>query len=248
MLSRTRNPARLGQQLADAAARTGRYPLLILPSTDAGFQLLAACARRGMPVKVVGHPGLMASWSKAGATDVTTPWPLWVSLKGEENLLCAVAVFEDQLVAIDDSYLRVEVGNQAYMVSPIIIMILMKFSPPSYLGRMSASRRRHACGITLTPYAPDMPAAPSRQMVNEVMGNVLQPLLDCANDVSLPWLARPSFPLKRNNNFYRVLVQQIQEMETLVRLCCVERDESEVPEGWLDVLRASRVEIARHLQ
>lgn len=247
MSGRIKNPERLGLKLAKEAARTGRCPLLVLPSTEAAFRMLDAYREGGLQLSAAGNPGLAASWGVRAESYLTTPRPLWAALKGQGKLPWAVAVFEDQLVAIDDSYLRVEVDDQSYMVSPLLMMLLVKFRPTTYIASMTP-RHRGGGDLRLAPYSPDVPPALSQQVANEIMGRVLRPLLDSTDDVRMPWLARPSFALKRNNNFHRILVQQIQEMETLVRLCRATRPIPEVPVGWLGALRAIRLEISKPLQ
>src|SRR6185312_1069772 len=248
MLGRTKSPERLGRQLAEEASRLSRYPLLILPSSVESFRLLEACEESGMPVRAAGNPGLVATWAVGRAMSVTTPRSLWSTLKAERNLACAVAVFEDQHVAVDDSYLRVTVDGHTYMVSPLLMMILMKFRPHAYLGRFSAGHHRITGEFQLTPYAPDLPPTVTQNVANDLMGDVLGPLLAMENDARMPWLARNGFVLKRDSNFYRVLVQQVQEMESLVRLCCSGRPEPSVPSTWHEVLRASRLAIGKLLQ
>jgi hypothetical protein len=242
------NPKRLARLLVKEATRTERYPLVMLPSTVAAFHLVAACLDMGMPVRAVGNPGLVESWSSGLAPNVMTPRFLWSAIKGERKLPFGVIVFEDQLVAIDDSYLRVEVDGQTYMVSPIELMILMKFRPPSYLGSASSPRKRRALEITLTHYMPDVPSVLSQEAAHEIMLDVLRPLLACLEDESISWYARACFALKRNDNFNRVLIREIQEMESLVRLCSAKHPEPVVPEGWLEALRASRLEIVKQLR
>lgn len=248
MLARNRNPERLGQQLAEAAAHSGDYPLLVLPSTDKAFRLVQAYRNAGMRIGAVGNAGLVASWGITfEETFLWTPLKVWASLKDCPKLPWAVVVFEDQLVAIDDSYLRVEVDGHAYMVSPIVMMILMKFRPPSYLGSMSTPIRRRESEIRLVPYAVEIPMALTQSHANEVMGQVLRPLIDLGNAERIPWLARTGFALKRDYNFHRVLVQQVQEMESLVRLYSAQPSAPTLPAGWLDVLRASRIEMVKQL-
>lgn len=248
MSGRTKNPQRLGLKLAKEAARTGRCPLLVLPSTEAAFRMLDACREGGLQVSAAGNPGLVASWGVRAERYLTTPRTLWSALKGQGKLPWAIAVFEDQLVAIDDSYLRVEVDGQSYMVSPLLMMLLVKFGPTTYIASMTPPRHRSGGDLQLAPYSPDVRPALSQQAANEIMGRVLRPLLDSTDDVRMPWLARPSFALKRDNNFRRILVQQIQEMETLVRLCRAARPAPEIPAGWLGALRAIRLEISKPLQ
>lgn len=248
MIWPAKDAKRLGRLLVEEAARTNHYPLMMLPSTDAAFQLVAACLDMGMPVRVVGNPGLVESWGLALAPKVMTPRFLWSAIKAEARLPFGVIIFEDQLVAIDDSYLRVKGDSQSYMVSPLEVMILMKFRPPSYLGSVPSPKHRRAFEITLTRYTPDVPLVMSQQAVNEIMLDVLRPLLACLKDESIPWYARPCFTLKQNDNFNRVLIQQIQEMESLVRLCSAQHPEPIVPASWLEALRASRLEIAKQLR
>lgn len=133
-------------------------------------------------------------------------------------------------------------------MSPIEVMILMKFRPPSYLGSIPSPRQRRLSGITLTRYTPNVPLTMSQRAVKEIMCEVLRPLLACSEDKSILWHARPSFVLKQNENFDRVLIRQVQEMESLVRLYSAQHSEPMVPMNWLETLRASRLEMARRLR
>lgn len=238
---------KLSRRLADEATRTGQFPMVVLPSTKAAFDLVAACLARDMPVRVVGNPGLVESWNLPDAPTVMTPLSLWSTVKAHAALPFAVVVFEDQLVTIDDSYLRVDVDDRHFMVSPVVVMILMKFRPPTHIGHVCVPRKRQAGGLELTPRAFDLPRVMSQQMVYRVMGEILQPLLACLDDERIAWLARASFTLKQNQNSLRVLIQQLQEMESLVRLCSLRYPDSAVPAGWLGVLRTSRLDLARQV-
>lgn len=238
---------RLGRQLTNEARRDRQYPLLLLPSTEPAFRLIEACEEKGVPCRVVGNPSMVKCWHPTVAPNVQTPRTLWHSIKAQATLPCAVAVFQDQLVAIDDSYRRVTVDSQNYLVSPIEVMILMKFRPRTYLGTALPKRRCRSAGIALARYQAALPPTMTQKAVDAVMGDVLRPLLACADDQSIDWHARPSFALKQNNNFNRLLVQQLQEMESLIRLYAQNHPGPPTPARWIDILRAGRLEIAHQV-
>lgn len=233
--------------LNEASAGHG-FPLLALPSTDASFHLIRWLEKRGRRSLVVGNPGLAEGWGPAGGLRILTPREAWRELRATPGSVHLVAVFQDQLVAMDDSYVTLSLDGQRIHVSPIEAMILMKFETRAFVGSAVSRGRGRPPGLRLSAWRPSLAAPMTIEVLNEIMAPVLRGLLSCVIDPAIDWYARRSFALKQDDNFQRVLVQQIQEMEALVRIYEQQHAFSPPPALWLETLRECRAEIAQALR
>lgn len=234
--------ARMAARLAREVRRTGRRPLMSLPSTPAAFQLLEAYVDNGLPVEVVGHARLAAQWSPALSMPVRTPLALWQQVKAHAELPAAVAVFQDQLVAVDDSYVRVDCDGHRYHVSPIEMMLLMRFKPPVYVGAAARRTWSRRSRLVLRPCTFVPPEAPTQAALDVLMADVLRPLLACRTTAA-DWLAAEVFPLKEDGRRGALLSQRIQEMEGLVRLCRMRSGRPAALRRYSGTLRTGRLEV-----
>lgn len=235
----------LVDRLIEKTAHEGRYPLICLPSMPAAFKLLDACAARGMPVMAVGHPALMEQWWQSADRYMATPLTLWRKCRDGVDLPAVTAIFQDQLVAVDNSYVRVQALGDVYHVSPIECMLITRFNPPCYIGlRVVGNDAETASRLELSTYQPKLQAPLTREDFRRVMADVLRPLAQMVNESPPDWVAGDVFTLKRGNNFNIMLSQQIRQMEALWRL--YRRQHGILPDGLPlgNILRNAKAEIA----
>lgn len=241
----SQNVDRLSRELVADLRRYGSSPLLFLPSTQAALCLLERCAHNGMPVEVVGNHGWMADWQPALSGRVHSPLELWKKLKTMHVLPYPVAIFQDQLVSVDDSYQIVRIDAEAYHVSPIEVMLLMRFRPRTFLGHATPPKRNGAAsGLALTAYTAEFPQVTTRSTLEQIMTDVIRPLAAIRDSGSVTdWHARSSFDLKRSDNYNRLLSQRMQEIEALMRIY---QDHHGAPSPLatrIESLRASRLDL-----
>lgn len=241
----SQNIDRLSRELVADVKQYGSNPLLFLPSTHAALYLLERCAHHGMPVEVVGNHGWVTDWQPALSERTHSPLGLWKKLKTMRVLPYPVAVFQDQLVSVDDSYQIVRIDAEAYHVSPIEVMLLMRFRPRTFLGRATPPKRTGAAsGLALVTYTEVLPQVATRSTLEQVMTDVIRPLTEIRDSESVTdWHARLSFDLKKSDNYKRLLSQRIQEIEALMRIY---QDHRGVPSSLatrIESLRASRLEL-----
>lgn len=241
----SQNVDRLSRELVADLKRYGSSPLLFLPSTHAALSLLERCAHNGMPVEVVGNHGWMTDWQPALSGRVHSPLRLWKRLKTMHVLPYPVAIFQDQLVSVDDSYQTVQIDAEANHISPIEVMMLMRFRPRTFLGRATPPKRNGAAsGLALTPYTAELAQAATRSTLEQVMADVIRPLTAIRDSESVTdWHARSSFDLKRVDNYNRLLSQRMQEIEALMRIYQDHHGEPSPLATRIESLRASRREL-----
>lgn len=238
----------LARNLVKKNDRRG-YPLLFLPSTSSAFELLVACTRHGHPVKAVGHRGLVESWFPSASPWVHTPLSLWRQVRNLYSLPFIVAVFQDQLASIDDSYHSVDVDGLSYQVSPVEVMLLMRFRPDTHLG-VAESRAKHGrpSMLILRPYAVDIPRSITATAMNSIMADIIRPLASYQKKDISDWYARNTFALKQGTNFYLLLSQRIQEIQGLIRTYRDRHIDPSAFAPWLCTLDAARIEIRNQLR
>lgn len=236
------NTACLCQTVMASTRLHGSQPLLSLPSTPAAFDLLDRCVAEGLAIQVIGHPAQMNAWHASWAGPVHSPLTLWREVKSLPALPFGIAVFQDQLVAVDDSYLSVDVDGQTYLVSPIELMVMTRFAPPVWLGMAEPSSRRHKPSfLALHLYDTGVPAVSMQGALEALMKEILSPLIACQDQEQLnDWHARARFPLKRRGHTQAAVSQRLQEIEALVRIYHHRHGEPAALAALMPSLRESR--------
>lgn len=231
-------------KVARAVTSDGNHPLLLLPSVPEAFALLDACVARGMAVRAVGQPLLVSEWRGAPpGWMITSPLSTWRAIHRAALLPVVLAVFQDQLVALDDSYVPVCIDDDTYRVSPIEAMVVVKYHPTVLQGLMVPTRLgiRGAYRMHLRHWRPPVPC-PTRQSASMVLAETVRPLRDCT---APHWYARELFQLKREINHRRMLAQRLQELEALLMLYQLRHGRPAPLSLTVDDLRASRLNLLR---
>lgn len=163
-------------------------------------------------------------------------------MKSLPALSFGIAVFQDQLVSVDDSYLSVDVDGQTYLVSPIELMLMTRFAPPVWLGAAEPSSRRDKPSfLALHPYHAAVPALSMQGALEALMKGVLSPLIACQQHERLSdWHARGTFPLKLRGHTQAAVSQRLQEIEALVRIYHHRHGEPAALAALMPSLRESR--------
>lgn len=186
-------------------------------------------------------------WSTNGATPawtVASPLSTWRAINKATLLPVVLAVFQDQLVAIDDSYVSVCVGDETYRVSPIEAMTILKYHPVVMQGLLAPPRVgvRAAYRMRLCRWWPPTPC-PEPEAARMVLAETVRPLHDCR---APHWYAREVFQLKRETNYRRMLAQRLQELEALLMLYQLRNGQPAPLNLTVDDLRVSRLDMLRH--
>lgn len=227
-------------QVSRAVSSNGNHPLLLLPSVPEAFALLDACVARGMPVRAVGQPLLVNEWRGASPDwVVASPLSTWHAINPAASLPVVLAVFQDQLVAIDDSYVSIRINDDIYRVSPIEAMTILKYHPTVLQGLLVPTRlgARGAHRMYLRRWRPPTPY-PTRQFALMAMTETVRPLHDCR---APHWYARKIFQFKRETTHRRMLSQRLQELEALLMLYQLRHGRPAPLTLTVDDLRASRL-------
>jgi hypothetical protein len=232
------------RRVGDAWREERAFPLVILPSTHRAFDLVARLAK-SMPIALIGDRALIAQWAPALADRTRTPLALWKEVKSQSRLPFAVISFEDQLVGTDASFLKVQANQTSYSLSIIEIMVLMRFQCPAFVGSLLArpGLASRPGAIELCRYARRLDASLPEAVFEEVLRELMLPMIESFKGAGKEWLASRRFALKLGGYAEKSLATRIQELEALLRLRQSDASPSDRVEPLLKDLRAARKEL-----
>ena len=247
-MSRANDLAKISQRLIEDTERHQGFPLLLLPSTPAAFSVVAQCIDAGLPMTAVANALCMKEWEPTLFEHVHSPLSLWRLVKDSPVLPFGVACFQDQLANIDESFHAVTVDDQRIRVSPIDAMLIMRFRPHTLVATATEGRSGKPSLLSFVTYEPDISDNMSTTAFDEVLGEMLRPILKCQSSSIRDWHARELFALKLEHNFERALSQRLQEIESLIRVYEDRHGNPSSLASSLDLLRVSRQTLVRHIR
>ena len=228
----------------DAWRNEGKFPVVVLPSTKAAFEFATRLSSQ-IPAAVIGEREMMAKWAPALSERVRKPLALWKELKGKDRLPFAIFCFQDQLVGCDASFSRVSINEKTYIFSIIETMLLMRYQPPMFVGVCRASKtfagRRDS--IAIRRYSRAVSAEMPKAMFDEVMREMMQPMIESLDAEDDGWLARKFFRLKVDDNIEKMLATRLLEIESLLRIGNPTDARCEADKALLGELKASRKQL-----
>jgi len=231
-------------RVMDVWRNEGKFPVVVLPSTKAAFEFATHLCSR-IPAAVIGEREMMAKWAPALSERVRKPLALWKELKGQERLPLAILSFQDQLVGCDASFSKVSIGEKAYILSIIETMLLMRYQPPMFVGVCRAGKalagRRGS--ISIRRYSRAVSAEMPKAMFDEVMREMMQPMIESLDAADDDWLARKFFRLKVDDNIEKMLATRLLEIESLLRIGNPTEARCAADNALLGELKASRKQL-----
>lgn len=233
---------KMGHRLVEESRLNQAYPLLLLPSTPAAFSVVAILSGAGLPVRVVGDAARMREWAPALIGYVHSPLELWRAVKDSSTLPFVIVSFQDQLAGVDDSFYPVTIDGQRIRVSPIELMLVMRFRPRTYLATALEGGPGKASSLDLADLAVELSAHMSTNDFNMALSELFRPILKCSTNRINDWRARELFSIKVGDNFERLLSLRAQEIESLIRVYQDRHAVSPALAISLERLRASRQE------
>jgi hypothetical protein len=230
-------------RVMDAWRNEGKFPVVVLPSTKAAFEF-ATRLNSQIPTAVIGDREMMAKWAPALSERVRRPLALWKELKGQHRLPFAIFCFQDQLVGCDASFSRVSINEKTYIFSIIETMLLMRYQPPMFVGVCAGKTFTGRRGsIAIRRYSRAISAEMPKAMFDEVIRELMQPMIESLDAADDDWLARKFFRLKVDHNIEKMLATRLLEIESLLRIGNPTEAWREADNALLGELKASRKQL-----